>query len=192
MTSLRISALAAAAFAFVSCASKDDQYDTGLGDLYGDPQYGDPYSPNQPLEPGYDQTPLYTADSGSPANLPATSRPAPSPRPASQPAAVHTVVRGDTLGGIANKYGVSMADIKSANNMTTNTVILGNRLQIPSGGRATAVAAGGGGKFHTVVRGDSLSKIASKYGTTVSAIKSANNMKSDVVVLGARLRIPGN
>jgi len=40
------------------------------------------------------------------------------------------------------------------------------------------------------VKGDTLSKIASKHGTTSDAIKKANGMKSDTVVLGAKLRIP--
>jgi len=44
---------------------------------------------------------------------------------------------------------------------------------------------------HTVAKGDSLSAIAKRYGTTVAALKSANNLRSDVIVPGQRLVIPG-
>ncbi len=43
---------------------------------------------------------------------------------------------------------------------------------------------------HTVVSGDSLWKIAKKYSVTVDAIKKANGMTKDTVVLGAKLKIP--
>ncbi|MGL4860534.1 MAG: LysM peptidoglycan-binding domain-containing protein, partial [Enterobacteriaceae bacterium] len=43
----------------------------------------------------------------------------------------HTVQRGDTLSGIAVKYGVSMAELKRANKLTADTAILGQRLIIP-------------------------------------------------------------
>jgi N-acetylmuramoyl-L-alanine amidase len=44
---------------------------------------------------------------------------------------------------------------------------------------------------HTVVRGDSLSKIALNYGTSVAALKRINDLRSNTVMLGARLKIPG-
>jgi peptidoglycan endopeptidase LytE len=43
-----------------------------------------------------------------------------------------------------------------------------------------------------VVKGDTLGGIARKYGTTVAAVKQANAMTSDTVVLGKKLKIPGN
>lgn len=140
----------------------------------------------------------------------------PSHAPSSAPAhassgagASHVVAKGDTLGGIAKHYGVTSAAIKQANGMKNDTVVLGKTLVIPGASGAAAAPAArpaahspapavashghessGGGKTHTVVKGDSLGKIASKYGTTAAAIKKANNMKSDTVVLGAKLRIP--
>ena len=50
--------------------------------------------------------------------------------------------------------------------------------------------SGGGGKTHTVVRGDTLWSLSRKYNTSVTAIKSANNMSSDTLVLGKRVTIP--
>jgi LysM repeat protein len=99
------------------------------------------------------------------------------------------VARGDTLSGIARKYGTTAAAIKQANGMTSDTVVLGKTLVIPgSSGPVTRPAAGG--KVYTVVKGDTLSSIARKNGTTAAAIKQANGMSSDTVILGSKLRIP--
>jgi len=46
--------------------------------------------------------------------------------------------------------------------------------------------------FHKVISGDSLSKIAQRYGTSVAAIKRLNGLKSSTAVLGQRLKLPGN
>lgn len=58
-----------------------------------------------------------------------------------------------------------------------------------SGGAAPA-ASGGGGSSHTVVAGDTLFSLSRRYGTTVSAIKSANGLTSDLIRLGQTLTIP--
>lgn len=47
-------------------------------------------------------------------------------------------------------------------------------------------------KYHKIVRGDSLSKIAQRYGVRLSALKKENKLKSNVAVLGRRLKLPGN
>jgi LysM repeat protein len=102
----------------------------------------------------------------------------------------HTVVRGDTLGGIARRYGVSGTAIKQANGMTSDTVVLGKQLAIPGSSGPVAATAASGGKVHTVVKGDTLARISSKTGASIDAIKKANGMTSDTVVLGSKLRIP--
>jgi peptidoglycan endopeptidase LytE len=45
-------------------------------------------------------------------------------------------------------------------------------------------------KSYTVVSGDTLSKIAAKFGVTVTALKAANNLTSDIIKLGQKLLIP--
>ncbi|MGC4014981.1 MAG: LysM peptidoglycan-binding domain-containing protein [Luteolibacter sp.] len=55
-----------------------------------------------------------------------------SPKPSAAGGTSHVVVKGDTLGGIARKYGVSQDAIKKANDMTKDTVVLGKTLQIPA------------------------------------------------------------
>jgi LysM repeat protein len=113
------------------------------------------------------------------------------PGPATAAASTrHTVAKGDTLGAIARRYGSSTAAIKQANGMTSDTVVLGKTLVIPGSSGPVASAPAAGGRTYTVVKGDTLSRIASRNGTTAEAIKKANGMSSDTVVLGTRLRIP--
>lgn len=94
----------------------------------------------------------------------------------------YVVSRGDTLSGIAKKHGTSVAALKSANGLKSDTIRIGQKLTV-SGSAATAV--------HIVTRGESLSAIARQYGTSVRAIRDANNLKSDLIRIGQKLQIPG-
>ena len=195
-------ALAAAAVILPSCSlfnKGEEDYDTvdGAGDAGYDTSnpYGVPDGnaadsvPYQPVNPPADN-PTY-----SPAayedNTASTPAPAAAPTAAAAASTTHTVARGDTLGGIARRYGASSAAIKQANGMTSDTVVLGKQLVIPgSSGPIASAPAASGGKVHTVVKGDSLGRIGSKYGVSIDALKKANGLKSDTVVLGSKLRIP--
>ncbi|RYD62686.1 MAG: LysM peptidoglycan-binding domain-containing protein [Verrucomicrobiaceae bacterium] len=213
MSTVRYLALATAAFSLASCSSfkkgGDENYDTVDG---GNNQYdtSNPYgvpgdtsaeaAPYQPVNPPADANPTYGQaayeDHGSTTPAPAASSGPSTSAPAHSAASTsHVVVKGDTLGAIARRYGTTSASIKQANGMTSDTVVLGKKLVIPGSSgpvkAATAPASGGGSsKVHVVVKGDSLSKIAAKHGTTSDAIKKANGMTSDTVVLGSKLRIP--
>lgn len=207
MTSTRYLALAALAFTLPSCSmfkkGGDENYDTAgeagydTSNPYGVPDGGSgesvPYQPvNPPADnPTYGQAAYEDNSSSHSAAAPSAPDTAPAPAPAAAASTSHTVVRGDTLGAIARKYGTTAAAIKQANGMSSDTVVLGKTLTIPgSSGPVSRPAASAGGKTYTVVRGDTLSSIARKNGTTVAAIKQANGMSSDTVVLGAKLRIP--
>jgi LysM repeat protein len=206
MSTVRYLALATAAFSLASCSlfkKGDENYDTVDG---GDPYdttanpYGVPGDasaesvPYQPVNPPADANPTYgqAAYEDHAATTPAPTAPAhASPAAPSGASTTHVVVKGDTLGGIARRYGTTSAAIKKANGMTSDTVVLNKKLVIPgSSGPVASTPATGGGKVHLVAKGDSLSRIAAKYGTTADAIKKANGMKSDTVVLGTKLRIP--
>ena len=147
MKSPRLLLASALAIALASCAPQKDNYDTG--NPYGTPDGGQaatanntPNQPVQPVNPTYD-TPAAYEDSGTAPAAPVTPEALASvtpTRPAShaaggvtpRAATVHTVVKGDTLGGISNKYKVPIASIKKANGMTKDTVVLGKKLQIPA------------------------------------------------------------
>lgn len=106
----------------------------------------------------------------------------------------HTVVRGDTLSSIARKYGVSASSIRSGNNLKGSTVRLGQRLTIESGKTTTAKKRSSTQKrttTYTVKQGDTLSGIAGKFGVSSSQIKQDNNLKSNIVRIGQKLRIRG-
>ncbi|MFT4629960.1 MAG: N-acetylmuramoyl-L-alanine amidase [Dinoroseobacter sp.] len=103
----------------------------------------------------------------------------------------HKVVRGDSLSKIGQRYGVSIAKLKKLNGLRGSTVVLGQRLKLPSSGGSSALRNGSSPAVHVVKQGDSLSKISSRYNVTISALKSANNLRKDTVYLGQKLRIPG-
>ena len=101
--------------------------------------------------------------------------------------------RAETLSGIAAQYGVSMATLRSLNNLKKDGVWVGQRLKVPAGTTTTRTAAASSApKKHKVVRGDSLTAIAVHYGVSSQAIMQANNMKSSNVMLGQTLTIPAS
>lgn len=115
--------------------------------------------------------------------------------PASTPAMSYTVVAGDTVSGIARRTGSSVAAIVSANGLDSRAFIrVGQVLRIPSpaGASAPAAPASSAPGSYTVVAGDTVSHLAARFGTTVSAIVSANSLGSNALIrVGQRLTIPG-
>ncbi|ORT50737.1 N-acetylmuramoyl-L-alanine amidase [Vibrio sp. qd031] len=96
----------------------------------------------------------------------------------------HVVKSGEYLGSIAQKYKVSVAAIKRENNLRSDTVRVGQKLKV------TVKLVDKPVRYHTVARGEYLGKIASKYGVTISAVRSANNLRSDELAIGQKLVIP--
>lgn len=93
----------------------------------------------------------------------------------------YTVKKGDSLYKIANQYNTTVDAIKSANNLTTNTLQIGQTLKIPQ--ESTS------GLTYTVQKGDSLYSIAKKFGTTVDRLKELNNLSSNLLSIGQILII---
>lgn len=106
----------------------------------------------------------------------------------------HTVTRGETLSGIAAKYGVSMATLREMNTLKRDVVWVGQRLKVPASAAASRTnrATTRGIVRHKVVRGDSLTGIAAHYGVSPKAIMQTNNLKSTNVMLGQNLKIPAS
>ena len=117
-------------------------------------------------------------------------------KPVPAPSGTHIVQRGDSLSLLANKYGTSVDKIKQANGLQSDLIRVGQSLAIP-GVKTTPpvkepakpVPAPSG--THIVQRGDSLSLLANKYGTSVDKIKQANGLQSDLIRVGQSLAIPG-
>ena len=108
-------------------------------------------------------------------------------------AATHVVRPGETLSGIAARHGTSVSALIRLNDLDDpNLIVAGQRLRVANGGYRGGGRSGGGGmRTYTVVAGDTLSGIATRFGTTVSALTRANNLKNpNVIVIGTRLRVP--
>ncbi len=103
---------------------------------------------------------------------------------------VHVVRRGETLASIAARYGVSVANVVQANSLrNANFIWVGQRLIIPTS--AGAPSQGSSGVYY-VRRGDTLAKIAARYGISVQAIMAANGIRNpNLIYVGQRLAIPG-
>jgi LysM repeat protein len=102
---------------------------------------------------------------------------------------IHVVQAGEHLTAIANRYGTTPEAIASANNLVNmNLLYVGQRLTIPGGGSST----GASNTYYVVNRGDTLSAIAVRYGTTTQALVEANGLASaNFIYVGERLLIPG-
>jgi len=125
----------------------------------------------------------------------------------------HKVRRGETLGKISQRYGVSIAQVKKWNRLKSNSAPLGRRLRIYAEDKEdTAVAANSAQPeknekpvatsetkitdtpktdVYVVQKGDNLSSIARKFGITVAELKEWNNLQDNNVMLDARLKVKG-
>ncbi|CAI2479971.1 N-acetylmuramoyl-L-alanine amidase AmiB [Serratia ficaria] len=106
---------------------------------------------------------------------------------------IHVVKRAETLSGIADSYGTSMAALRDLNKLKKDGVWVGQRLKVPAGKTAAVAKAKAPAQKpskHKVTRGDTLSSIASRYGVSVSDLKRVNKLKSDVAPLDRTLTIP--
>ena len=101
---------------------------------------------------------------------------------------VYTVRAGDTLWRIANTYGVTVNQIKSWNNLSSDFLYIGMRLVVADQGTTPPPSEG---LTYTVRSGDTLWSIANRYGVTVNQLKSWNNLSSDFLAIGMRLNIRG-
>ena len=99
---------------------------------------------------------------------------------------IYRVKRGDTLGKIARKFGVPVSEIKRVNRIRGSRIYVGQKLRIPVKGKKGSSSY----VVYRVKRGDSLKKIAAKFGTTVSEIKRLNHLKSSTIYVGQKLKVP--
>lgn len=100
-------------------------------------------------------------------------------------AEVHVVAAGETLSGIAARYGTSVRVLVSANDLKNpNLIVAGQRLRIPARVTMTSV--------HVVAAGETLSSIAARYGTSVRALARLNRLDDpDLIIAGSKLKVPG-
>lgn len=107
----------------------------------------------------------------------------------------HTVVKGDTLWALAKKYlgdGNRYKEFMTLNSLTSTTIHVGLVLMIP-GTNSNATAASSSTQTYTVVKGDSLWKIAASKlgnGSRYKEIMSLSGLTSTTIHAGQTLTLP--
>ncbi len=94
----------------------------------------------------------------------------------------YQVQKGDTLYGIAQKFKVSVDNLKNINNLTNNVLSIGQVLKIPTSENSFPT--------YQVKSGDTLWSIAKTYGTSVDEIKRINNLINNSLSIGQTLILP--
>lgn len=97
----------------------------------------------------------------------------------------YVVQKGDSLYSIANKLGTTVSELKKENNLTSNTLQIGEVLRIP-----TKEIYEGEENVYIVKKGDTLYSVAMANNATVDELKKANNLTSNILSTGQLLKIP--
>lgn len=97
----------------------------------------------------------------------------------------YVVQNGDSLYSISRMYGISVDDIKNANNLTSNILTIGQVLTIPTDDVSSNTS-----NLYVVKKGDSLWSIANRFGVSINQIRMINNLNSDILNIGQTLIIP--
>lgn len=111
-------------------------------------------------------------------------------------AATYTVQKGDTLTKIAQNHQVTIGDIMKWNNLSKDTIYVAQKLEIPKqstneGVKPATPSTSGkpATSSHTVVKGDTLSKIAKLYNVTIKDIMDWNKLEKDIIFVGQVLKL---
>ncbi len=157
-----------------------------------------------------------TKGGASAAPIPAPPIPETAPSAPAGPATTYVIQDGDTLGKIAAKFNIERKTLLEANRLGEGQPIyIGETLMIPGSpasapaappvveanqpapAKQEAVVIGETKKpgpaattVHTVAKGDTLTSLAKKYGTSIESLKSANGLRGDTISLGQSLKIP--
>ena len=113
-------------------------------------------------------------------------QPSPVPQPTVPDTDTYTVKKGDTLGSIAIKYGMSLTDLKALNPQIKNPSLIypGQKINLKKNFDNAKI-------YYTVKSGDTATGIAQKYGMTLTSLKRLNpdKKKWDLIRVGEKIRI---
>lgn len=108
---------------------------------------------------------------------------------------VYTVKAGDTLWGISRSYKVSVADLKSWNKLSSNTLRVGQKLKITATAATTPkdsekpAQSNSDTVIYEVRRGDTLWSISKRYNLTVDQLRSLNGLSNNIINVGQKLKV---
>ncbi|MFO1497426.1 MAG: LysM peptidoglycan-binding domain-containing protein [Verrucomicrobiota bacterium] len=143
-----------------------------------------------------------TAGTSHPAAESASNLPSPTITDPAPDTKAYTVAKGDSLIKIANANGTTVTAITKANpNIDPARIRVGQKIQLPPAAASVSrgigyaepgktEASNSAGTTHTVKAGETLTKVARQHGTTLKALRAANNLKSDRLVVGQKLKLP--
>ena len=139
-------------------------------------------SGNVDLDLGYTNYPSVIKKAG--LNHLSASSPSPSPVPEY---ITYVIQPGDTLSGIARRYGTTVTALTQLNKLSDpDKIYAGNTLKVPENGTGVDSST----QYYTIRPGDTLSEIARRFGTTVSALTRLNGISDpDKIYAGNRIRI---
>ncbi len=108
-----------------------------------------------------------------------------------QSSTIHIVQPGENLFRIGLRYGVTVNALAAANGLSnSNRIYVGQRLVVPTGGATSSPGVSSG--VHIVQRGESLYRIALRYGVSYQTLAAANGIANpNHIYVGQRLVIPG-
>lgn len=102
----------------------------------------------------------------------------------------YIVKKGDSLYSIASANNTTVSELKSLNNLSTNNLSIGQVLKLPA--NTAEELPNNGEVLYTVKSGDSLYQIAKSYNTTIDEIKALNNLTTNNLSIGQKLKIPSS
>lgn len=103
----------------------------------------------------------------------------------------YTVRNGDTLGEIAQRHGVTTAELRKLNNLTGDLIRIGQKLVVPEQSTLSAPPSIDlSANNYTVKNGDTLGGIALIHGISIGDLKRANNLSGDMIRIGQKLQVP--
>ncbi len=107
----------------------------------------------------------------------------------SAPASYHTVQSGQTLYSISKLYNTTVSNIQKWNNMSGTNLEVGQQLIVSPSANSQTQQSSGSLMTYTVKKGDTLFSIANNNGISVSELKKFNNLSSNTISIGQKLRV---
>lgn len=98
---------------------------------------------------------------------------------------VYVVQKKDTLWGIAKQYNITVDELKKENNLTSNSLTIGQILKIPQKEKVTD-------NYYIVKKGDTLYGISKKFNISINRLKELNNLKTNLLAIGQNLLVVDN